>query len=89
MRSAVTPLSRRYKSERIFHKTRLGGKWSTDTTDGRVKSLDENLYAQVFAKKNMFAAVYPMDSHSKAGDALRTFVNEHEEPADLTSDGSK
>ena len=37
----------------------------------------------------MFAAVYPMDRNSTAGDALRTFVNEHGVPADLTSEASK
>ena len=83
------PLSRRYKANRIFHKTRLGGKWSTDTMDRQVKSLDGNLYAQVFANKTMFAALYHMDSKIKAGDTLHTFVNEHGVPSDLTSDGSK
>ena len=82
-------LSRRYKSDIIFHKTRLGGNFLTDTMNGRVKLLDGNLYAQVFANKTMFAAVYHMDIKSKAGDILRTFVNEHGVPADLTSDSSK
>ena len=83
------PLSRRYKSDRIFHKTRLSGKWSTDTMGGRVKSLDGNLYAQFSANKTMFAALYIMNINSKAGGALCTFVNEHSVLADLTSDGSK
>ena len=82
-------LSRRYTANRIFHKTSLGGKLSTDKMDGRVKSLDVNLYAQVFAKKTIFDSVYPMYSKSKAGYEIRTFVNEHGVPADLTSDGSK
>ena len=89
VRSSVTPLYRRYKSNKLFHKTRLCGKWPSDTMDGRVKLLDDNIYAQVFVNKIMFAAVYPMDSKSKAGDALHTFVNEHGIPADLIFNGSK
>ena len=57
--------------------------------DGRVKSLDGNLYAQVFSNKTIFAAVYPMDSKIKAGYALCTFVNDHRVPDGLTYDGSK
>ena len=83
------PLSRGYKADRIFHKTRIGGKWLTDTMDGRVKQLDGNLYSQVFANKTMFSPVCIMDRNSKAGESLRTFVNEHGVHADLTSDSSK
>jgi hypothetical protein len=39
--------------------------------DGRAVSNDGNRYGQVFANKGFFAAIYLMDSKSKAGDALR------------------
>ena len=89
VRSEVMPLARRYRANRIFHKQRHGGKWYTDTMDGRVTSVDGNRYAQVFADKTMFDQVYPMDSKSKAGDALRTFINDVGVPGNLTVDLSK
>ena len=73
----------------MFHKQRLGGKWYTDTMDGRVTSVDRNWYAQVFANKTMFTQVYPMDLKSNAGDALRTFINDIGMPGNFTVDVSK
>ena len=65
LRSALLPLSRRYRADRMFEMKRLTGKWSTDTIDGRTKSLDGNRYAQIFANKQYFAKIYPMDSKGK------------------------
>ena len=70
LRSAVLPLGRRYRTDRMFTRKTLSGIWSTDTMDGRCKSLDGNRYAQVFANKSYFSRIYPMDSKKKAGDAL-------------------
>ena len=53
----------------------------------RSKSLDLNLYAQVFANKGYFAKVYPMDKKSKCGDALEIFFREFGVPESLTFDG--
>ena len=89
LRSAILPLSRRYRADRIFSRKTLRGEWSTDTMDGRCKSLDGNKYAQVFANKSYFAKLYPMDSKSKAGDALKVFCQEFGVPEKLTFDGSK
>jgi len=80
------PLARRYRADRIFEKRRLRGEWFTDTLDGRVTSKDRNRYGQVFANRGYFATVYPMDTKSKAGNALRTFC---QTPDRLTCDGSK
>ena len=41
-RSAILPLSRRYRADRVFSRKTLSGEWSTDTMDGRCKSLDGN-----------------------------------------------
>ena len=65
----------------------LTGAWATDTVNGRTKSLDGNRYAQIFTNKNYFAKLYPMDTKSKAGDALRTFCREFGVPDNLTFDG--
>ena len=89
LRSAVLPLSRRYRTDMMFERKTLRGQWSTDTMDGRCKSLDGNRYAQVFANKSYFSRIYPMDSKKKAGDALRLFCQEFGVPEKLTFDGSK
>ena len=70
-------------------KPTLKGDWSTDTMDGRGKSRDATRYGHVFANKQNFAAIYPMDSKGKAGDALRQFCKEFGVPERLSFDGSK
>ena len=89
LRCAILPLSRRYRADRVFTRKTLSGDWSTDTMDGRCKSLDGNRYAQVFANKAYFSRIYPMDTKSKAGNALRLFCQEFGVPERLTFDGSK
>ena len=88
-RSAVLPLGRRYRTDRMFTRKTLSGDWSTDTMDGHCKTLDGNKYAQVFANKSYFSRIYPMDSKKKAGNALRLFCQEFGVPERLTFDGSK
>ena len=57
--------------------------------DGRCKSLDGNKYAQIFANDKYFAKPYPLDTKSKAGDALKMFCRDYGIPEHLTFDGSK
>lgn len=89
IRSATLPLSRRYKADRVFERPLLRGQFSTDTVDGRCKSMDGNRYAQVFATKDLFVAVYPMESKSMAGEGLRQFIHDYGRPEHLTFDGSR
>ncbi len=89
IRSAVMPLARRYRADRMFQTKRLAGKWASDTIDGRVKPLDGNQYAQVFSNGGFFAEVYPMARKADAGLALKSFIIEFGVPDDLTIDGSK
>jgi hypothetical protein len=89
VRSAVMPLARRYRADRMFQTKRLAGMWASDTMDGRVKSLDGNRYAQVFSNGGFFAEVYPMARKVDAGIALKTFIMELGVPESLTIDGSK
>jgi len=86
LRSALLPLSRRYKADRIFRLPRLGGEWFTDTVFVPVKSSDGNICGQLFANERYFATFYPMDSKAKAGNALRTFCREFGIPESLRSD---
>ena len=89
VRSAILPLSRRYRADRVFERPLLRGHYYSDTMDGRHKSLDGNKYAQVFANKDFFGVAYPMESKSSAGDALRQFVHDFGRPEYLTTDGSR
>ena len=89
VRSALLPLSRRYKADRIFQLPRLQGEWFTDTVDGHMKSKDGNQYGQIFANGSYFATIYPMKSKDMAGDALRVFCKEFGVPEKLRYDGSK
>ena len=76
LRSAILPLARRYRADRMYERPRFRGVIYTDTLNGRVTSLDGNRYAQVFATTDFFATVYPMDTKAKAGDALNEFITD-------------
>ena len=89
IRSATMPLTCRYRADCMFFRKTLAGIWSTDTMDGRIKSLQGNCYAQVFANKGYFSKVYPLGNKSEAGDALKTFCAEFGVPEKLVFDGSK
>ena len=67
VRSAVLPLGRRYKADRIYELSRLPREWFTDTIHGRTVSRDRNKYGQVFANHTYFAAIYPMYRKGKVG----------------------
>ena len=88
-RSAILPLSRRYRADRIYEKPLLRGDYYTDTMDGRCKSLDGNRYAQIMANKDFFAVAYPMSKKSEAGESLRRFIHDYGRPERLTFDGSQ
>jgi hypothetical protein len=80
LQSALLPLSRRYKADGMYRAPRLQGEWCTDSVEGRCKSRDGNKYGQIFANEAYFAVFYPMESKSKAGDALHTFCREYGAP---------
>jgi hypothetical protein len=89
IRSAMMPLSRRYKSDLIYNTPRLKGRWYTDTMMSNIKSIDGNTCAQIFANDMHFVEVYPMLSKSMAGDALRQMGRDYGIMENLTMDGSK
>ena len=89
-RSAVLPLSCRYRTDRMYHQKKLRGpKFYTDTLFGRCKSLSNNTCAQIFTNEHQFVKAYPMESKTMAGQALRRqFIRDFGEPEKLTSDGA-
>jgi hypothetical protein len=89
IRSAILPLSRRYRTDRMYHPKKLRGpKFYTDTLFGRCKSVSNNTCAQIFANEHQFVKAYPMESKAMAGKALRQFIRDFGVPERLTSDGA-
>ena len=63
--------------------------WATNTMDRQVKSLERNLYTQMFSNGTYFAEIYLMSKKANTGQALKTFVMELGVPEELTFGGSK
>ena len=62
LRSAIMPISRQYRADRMFEELRTKGEIFIDKISGRYKSPDGNRYAQVFSKKSL------------SGQGLREFI---------------
>ena len=89
IQSEVMTLSRRYLSEKMFRKKRIDSMWEYATLDVQTKSLDGNIYAQVFSNGTFFAEIYPMARKSYYGVAFKTLIVELWVTKYLTIDGSK
>ena len=89
VRSAVMPLSRRYRTDRMYEPKRLRCDMASDTMDPRTDGLHGNRYCQVFGNKLMFAEAYPIAKKSECGDALRRFLTDYGAPDNMITDGSR
>jgi PAS domain-containing protein len=89
-RSAILPISRRYRADRRFAVKRLSGKFATDTLWAKCKSLNGNVAAQIYSNKCRFNKVYPMDkaNNQKVGESLKFFINDFGAADELTYDGA-
>ena len=89
-RSAILPISRRYRADRRFGVKRLDGKFATDTFWSKVKSLRGNVAAQIYGHKCGFNKVYPIPkaNNENVGYSLLSFINEFGVPEKLTYDGA-
>ena len=89
IRSAIMPLSRRYRSDRMYNLKRLRSRFATDTFFADMKSLHNNTCCQVFSHKVGFAACYPKPNAKgdSLGEALDDFVHDFGAPEHLTFDG--
>ncbi len=89
VRSAILPVSQRYRTDRMCHQVKLRNqKFYTDTLFGQCKSISNNTCAQIFANQSYFVKAYPMEQKSMAGQALRQFIRDFGVPEQLTSDGA-
>jgi hypothetical protein len=91
VRSALLPLSRRYRADRMYNLRRLNSKFATDTFYSNHKSLNQNTCAQIYSHKNGFSAVYPMTKANgdTIGQSLVNFSHDFGIPEHLTFDGAK
>ena len=91
MRSAILPLSRRYRADRILQEKRLAGKFATDTLYYKLKSVHQNVAAQVYSHKCGFTKAYQLTrvNGECVGDSLGDFVSDFGIPDHLTFDGAK
>ena len=89
-RSAILPISRRYRADKMFNTKRLESKFSTDTMYPELKSLNQNTCAQVYSTKFGFNACYPMPNAQgdTIGNTLKDFVSDFGVPSFLTFDGA-
>ena len=90
VRSAILPISRRYRADRMFSVKRLNGKFATDTAYGKVKSLRGNIGSQLFSHKCGFKVCYPLQKidGNHVGDALTQFISDYGVPERLVFDGA-
>ena len=58
IRSAILPLRRRYRSDRMYNVKRLKGKFATDTLYSKTSSMFGKKYAQIYSHKVGFASFY-------------------------------
>ena len=90
-RSAVLPISRRYRADKMYGVKRLYDKIATDTLWSDCKSLNQNKGAQIYSCKNGFAVCYPLmqATGDTIGDSLQDFIHDFGAPAHLTFDGAR
>ena len=91
IRSAILPLSRRYRSDRMYNVKRLRGRFATDTVYADIKSLLGNTCAQIYTHKIGFAVSYPLPvaKGEEVGQTLLNFIHDFGAPEHLTFDGAQ
>ena len=90
VRSAILPISRRYRADRMYGIKRLNGKFSTDTLYGICKSLRGYVASQIYSHKCGFVVPYHMKAINgeNVGTSLGNFIHEYGVPERLTFDGA-
>ena len=91
IRSAILPLSRRYRSDRMYNVKQLRGRFATDTVYSDVKSLLGNTCAQIYTHKIGFAVSYPLPvaKGDEVGQTLSNFIHDYGAPEHITFDGAQ
>ena len=81
-RSAILPIGRRYRTDRMYDVKRLNGKFATDTLYGNVISLRGNKASQIYSNKCGFKADYHISkvNNEQVGQSLNDFIFEFGAP---------
>ena len=89
IRSAIGPLTRRYRTDLLqLHYKRLNSRFYTDTMFSKVKSIKGNACAQIYTDGEGFVTAYPMESKSMAGKSLHKLFDDIGIPNKLVYDGA-
>ena len=89
IRSAILPLTRRYRTDVMSQRLRrLSTTWYTDTLFAKETSITGNTCAQLYADGQGFINVYPIDSKEKAGETLQMIVKDVGIPNTIISDNA-
>ena len=89
IRSAVLPLTRRYRTDFMSQRLRrLNTTWYTDTLFSKQKSIIGNTCAQMFTDGKGFTYVHPMRSKAQAGEALHKVTIDVGVPNTMINDGA-
>lgn len=75
VRSAILPLSQRYRADRVFNVRQLVEKFATDTAYDKMKSLRGNVGSQIYSHKCGFKVSYrfPKVDGNHVGDTLTQY----------------
>ena len=89
-RSAILPLGRRYRADRMLLKPRLHGKFSTDPAYFKKKSIRGNIASQIYFHKSGFYFCHhlPKIDNKHVGPSLTRFISEYGIPEHLTFDNA-
>ena len=90
IRSAILPISRRYRADRQFNTKQLQGKFATDTLWFSVKSIRGYKASQIFSHKCGYKKLYHLykADNENVGNALKAFISDIGAPEHLTYDGA-
>ena len=88
-RSAIMPLTQRYRAYRIFDVRRIHGTKSTDTKDARYQSIHDKKYCQVFGNKKFFVKSYPIKKKYDFRLGLYKFVKDYRAPNKMNYNGAQ
>ena len=73
---------------RVWERKQLYEMLNTNTADDRIKPLNHNRFAQVFANDDFFTAVYPIEHKAQACEVLSRFIFDYGIPDRLVFDNS-
>ena len=90
VRSALLPISRRYRADRQLNTKQLKGKFATDTLWFKVKSIRGYKASQIFSHKCGFKKLYHLEraNNESVGYAMKAFISDYGAPEHLTYDGA-